>query len=171
MFQNKTNILLFLLYIGIWSSPRKSLTIITRAIDAVKLLTWISSHATAQQKSCAARYIKKLSYISIFTWNFAQHNIFSAITQKKLSNNFLYMMRNGIMWKWIMMINVNRCCPVLLFFLPQLLIPVYYRLILNNLFRKSSVEKEYGCENLVVNISDRNKIAIEIHRKYERAKK
>ena len=42
----------------------------------------------------------------------------------------------------------------------------------DNLFRKSSVEKEYRDENLVVrNISNRNKLAIEIYLKSERAKK
>ena len=40
----------------------------------------------------------------------------------------------------------------------------------DNLFRKSSV-KEYRGENLLVNISDRNKIVIEIYLKPERAKK
>ena len=42
----------------------------------------------------------------------------------------------------------------------------------DNLFRKSSLEKEYRDENLVVrNISNRNKLAIDIFRKSERAKK
>src|SRR5581483_3908374 len=41
-----------------------------------------------------------------------------------------------------------------------------------NLFRKFSVEKEYMDENLVIrNISNRNKLAIDIFRKRERAKK
>ena len=41
-----------------------------------------------------------------------------------------------------------------------------------NLFRKSSVEKEYRDENLVVrNISNRNKLVIDIFRKREKAKK
>ena len=39
----------------------------------------------------------------------------------------------------------------------------------NNLFRKSSVIKEYKDENLVV--SDRNKLAIDIFRKREKEKK
>ena len=42
----------------------------------------------------------------------------------------------------------------------------------DNLFRKSSVKKEYRDENLVIrNISNRNKLAIDIFRKRERAKK
>jgi hypothetical protein len=40
----------------------------------------------------------------------------------------------------------------------------------DDLFQKSSIVKECGDENLVVS-SDRNKIAIEIHNKAERAKK
>ena len=39
----------------------------------------------------------------------------------------------------------------------------------DNLFRKSGVIKEYRNENLV--ISDRNKLAIDIFRKREKAKK
>ena len=38
------------------------------------------------------------------------------------------------------------------------------KFVWDNLFRKSSV-KEYGGENLVANISDRNKIAIECESK------
>ena len=42
----------------------------------------------------------------------------------------------------------------------------------DNLFWKSSVKKKYRDENLVVrNISNRNKLAIEIYLKSERAKK
>ncbi len=48
----------------------------------------------------------------------------------------------------------------------------FCRYVWENLFRKSSVEKEYRDENLVVrNISNRNKLAIEIYPKSERAKK
>ena len=43
------------------------------------------------------------------------------------------------------------------------------KFVWDNLFRKSSVEKEYWCKNLVVSNSDRKKtISIEI---YNRAKK
>jgi len=48
----------------------------------------------------------------------------------------------------------------------------FCRYVWENLFRKSIVEKEYRDENLVVrNISNRNKLAIDIFRKSERAKK
>ena len=47
-----------------------------------------------------------------------------------------------------------------------------YRHGQDNLFRKSSIEKEYRDENLIIrNISNRNKLAIDIFRKCERAKK
>ncbi|PKY59407.1 hypothetical protein RhiirA4_157403 [Rhizophagus irregularis] len=47
----------------------------------------------------------------------------------------------------------------------------FCRYVRENLFRKSSIIKECGGENLVVSNSDRNKLGVEVYKKPERAKK
>jgi hypothetical protein len=68
-----------------WSLPRKSLTIITRIIGAVKLFTWISSHAKAQQKFCTVH----------------QKIMFGAVSYLKVKADWIF-------WKWDVTVSVNR---------------------------------------------------------------
>ena len=44
----------------------------------------------------------------------------------------------------------------------------FRRYVRENLFRKSSIIKEYWGENLVVSNSDRNKLGVEVYKKPER---
>ena len=45
------------------------------------------------------------------------------------------------------------------------------KFVWDNLFQKSSVEKEYWCKNLVSNSDRKKTISIEIYKKSEKAKK
>ena len=121
MFQNKTDMLLFLLYIGILIFAEK-ITDHHHAYNRRSEITHmnlVTCNGTAKVWRSAS---KNLSYISIFTCRILKtlRSIVPAITQKKLSNKYLVYEAE---WNYVKMNRDGKCKSLLYyFFLPQLLI-------------------------------------------------
>ena len=120
MFQNKTDILLFLLCIGILIFAEKIFDnhAYNRRSETIHM-NLVTCNGTAKVWRSAS---KNLSYISIFTCRILKtlRSIVPAITQKKLSNKFLVYEAE---WNYVKMNRDGKCKSLLYyFFLPQLLI-------------------------------------------------
>ena len=117
MSQNKTDILLFLLYIGILIFAEK-ITVHHHAYNRRSEITHmnlVTCNGTAKVSS------KNLSYISIFTCLILKtlRSIFPVITQKKLSNKYLVYEAE---WNYVKMNRDGKCKSLLYYyFLSQLL--------------------------------------------------
>jgi hypothetical protein len=110
MFQNKTDILLFLLYIGILIFAEK----ITDHHHAYNRHTqnYTTCNGTAKVWRSAS---KNLSYISIFTCRILKtlRSIVLMITQKKLSNKYLVYEAK---WNYVKMNRDCKCKSLLYYF-------------------------------------------------------
>src|ERR1043165_8488910 len=122
MFHNKTDILLFLLYIGHFDLRRENHHAYNRHSEITHKITHmnlVTCNGTAKVWRSAS---KNLSYISIFTCRILKtlRSIVLAITQKKLSKKYLVYEEE---WKYVKMNRDGKCKSLLycFFFLSQLL--------------------------------------------------
>src|SRR5581483_3693451 len=114
MSQNKTDILLFLLYIGILIFAEK-ITDHHHAYNRHSEIThmnFVTCNGTAKVWRSAS---KNLSYISIFTCRILKtlRSIVLAITQKKLSNKYLVYEAE---WNYVKMNRDGKCKSILYYF-------------------------------------------------------
>ncbi len=114
MFHNKTDILLFLLYIGILIFAEKITDhhhAYNRRSELIHM-NFITCNGTAKVWRSAS---KNLSYISIFTCRILKtlRSIVLAITQKKLSNKYLVYEAEG---NYVKMNRDGKCKSLLYYF-------------------------------------------------------
>jgi hypothetical protein len=114
MFHNKTDIFLFLLYIGILIFAEKSLTIhhAYNRRSEITHMNLITCNGTAKVWRSAS---KNLSYISTFTCRILKtlRSIVPAITQKKLNNKYFVYEAE---WNYVEMNRDGKCKSLLYYF-------------------------------------------------------
>src|SRR5581483_12121745 len=111
MFQNKPDIILFLLYIGVLIFAEKITDHhhVYNGRSEITHMNLVTCNFTAKVWRSAS---KNLSYISIFTCRILKTFV-PAITQKKLSNKFLVYEAE---WNYVIMNRNGKCKSLLYYF-------------------------------------------------------
>src|SRR6266542_6503273 len=114
MFQNKTDILLFLLYIGI-SIFTEKITDHHHAYNRRSEITHINLVTCNGTEKVWRSASKNLSYISIFTCRILEtlRSIVPAITQKKICDQFFIFKAE---WNIVKMRYIGKCKSVILYY-------------------------------------------------------